>query len=528
MTKRPDYILGDIEYVLPSDGLPVSLWQEQARNYATWQSYFDGTALDKRSPSVADKPASEALLYPLKINLPKISCLTHANAFVGDCNLPTVIDFNAVPIARPSQKITALSQQRAAFCDWLWNRVWGQSLADTKVLAGALDMAVYGGQVWKLQYTTRRSPPVLMRQVPVEYFFPIWDDTDYHELAAAILAYEINVAMARAKYGVKLPQHGDSDNVLYVEYWTRERVVSYVGEEVRAFEDGTPMDFPNPFVDGFTGQGLIPFEYIPRRRASEFYGLSLIDDLVGLTKEINLRAADFGDAISDASHAIRWIRNYAKSGRGLEIDRNGFLNLGMGLASMGAPEVGVLEQPGLPSGSMEFMDFMLRLLRGAAFTPPVAFGEDEGSQRSALTIASRMWPLIQDTNAARIHFNAGMVSLFRKILFILDSAPVRNNAYLSGERIPESLGGARDILNDVRMWVKFAPVQPRDRQEMVAEIINLYGAGLITRERAVRLLGWAEDPLAEVEQLEAEERQHQEQQAAQTDPGKQRGDKNGR
>jgi hypothetical protein len=52
----------------------------------------------------------------------------------------------------------------------------------------------------------------------------------------------------------------------------------------------------------------------------------------------------------------------------------------------------------------------------AAFTSPIAFGEDEGSQWSGVTLVLRLWPLLQQVKTTRVYWRSNLYSMHRKIL----------------------------------------------------------------------------------------------------------------
>ena len=67
----------------------------------------------------------------------------------------------------------------------------------------------------------------------------------------------------------------------------------------------------NPF-------GVVPMVYIPHIRTKGFYGESMIDGLEGIVKEINLRAGDYGDAVSEDAHVWLAMRNVNGTPRTIE------------------------------------------------------------------------------------------------------------------------------------------------------------------------------------------------------------------
>ena len=50
------------------------------------------------------------------------------------------------------------------------------------------------------------------------------------------------------------------------------------------------------------------------------------------------------------------------------------------------PRIDVVPAGDVPRGAFEYINFILDTSKMAAMTPPVAFGDDEGSQRSGITL----------------------------------------------------------------------------------------------------------------------------------------------
>jgi len=233
------------------------------------------------------------------------------------------------------------------------------------------------------------------------------------------------------------------------------------------YSDGQAMGGKNPF-------GLVPFQYIPRLRAGSFYGESLVKGLMGLQDEINARIADLGDAISGGVHGTRWVRNRPKGARGLRHDPHGFLDLGMPAGNHPPPEVGMLQPPDLPANSLELANKLIELFRQIAHTPPVAYGMDEGSQRSALTLAFRMFPFIAMVERYRRYWSWGFKAISRKALRIM--------------RV-KGLHGITEQHERQMLQVSWAPAIPRDREQLINETVLLLNSALRSPETALQKLG---------------------------------------
>jgi len=59
---------------------------------------------------------------------------------------------------------------------------------------------------------------------------------------------------------------------------------------------------------------------------------------------------------------------------------------------------------------------LLAHFRREVSVPAVAYGEDEGSQRSSLTLVTRMWPLVSHVKMERSFWTTGLHVLNNMIL----------------------------------------------------------------------------------------------------------------
>ena len=95
----------------------------------------------------------------------------------------------------------------------------------------------------------------------------------------------------------------------------------------------------------------------------------------------------------------------------------GFIDLGTGLGN-NTPEVHDVDRGQVPAKTFEFVSALVDFSRYSAMTPTVAFGEDEGSQRSRMTLVLRMWPMLQTAKANRTLIRSGLSRLAEKTFAI--------------------------------------------------------------------------------------------------------------
>jgi hypothetical protein len=152
-----------------------------------------------------------------------------------------------------------------------------------------------------------------------------------------------------------------------------------------------------------------PYVYIPHMRVGNFYGESLLHNKLGIAKEINSRFADVGDTLCPRR----------RSSRGLParpMSRYATLGHGQIIGDLGASYPGAPEAPKIffPQGgaftppAVQWAQELLSTARIESYTPPILYGQDEGSQRSALTLAVRMIPLVKHVQQERAFWSTAL------------------------------------------------------------------------------------------------------------------------
>jgi hypothetical protein len=179
----------------------------------------------------------------------------------------------------------------------------------------------------------------------------------------------------------------------------------------------------------------------------------------GVIKEMNLRFTDIGDAVSDDTHSelfLRGVRSSVKSVRLPSGRSANDLGAGTGLGTNEIPPDAFSVKTSVASAPMlAFGDKLEDIYRREAKHPAVADGEDEGSQRSSLTLTTRMLPLVQHVKLERINWTIGLVNLAKMILQVY--------------RV-KGVGGITEEDLACKPIIKWAPILPRDREELVNEV----------------------------------------------------------
>jgi hypothetical protein len=484
--------------------------------YSRWWSYYTGQVLDNTYADKAGDDGKKPLRWPARINLVRTACIAHAAATLGEFPDEQIIDFHVRHEEGYADKKTAAKTASAI------RRIWRESHADGLLLENALFNQVYGGQVWAARYDPHKSMQCRVEIIDPVAFTPTWSPTDYHRLIEVQVYYQMDSVAAQKHFNlqIKLP---DREDIGVREHWTEDRYEVYVGPgvekgnkqvtngdgQVARYADGTPMAGKNPFVNPATQQGVVPFEYIPRLRAGSFYGESLVAALMAAQDEVNERVADLGDGVAEAIHQVPYVRNRPEGVKGLTLSRRKFNNLGMAAPNQPPPEVGVLPPPQVQAVFLTFLEALRGFARLQTNTPAVAEGVDEGSQRSALTLAFRMWPLTSIVRFYRAFMGIGLCSFAEKCLLV------------AHVKAPTLVTAA--MLNNPNKFVNWAPMIPRDREQLVNEMVLRKQARLASRRHAVTSFGDVldvDEELAEIDKdVEAETASQGPQQEAPTDVG---------
>ncbi|NIV33082.1 MAG: phage portal protein [Anaerolineae bacterium] len=456
----------------PPDDFHNQLWQTQATVYEEMWDYFNGDVFDETLPNRQDD-----LKYPLGVNLFATACANHRATLFGEYN-DDVLTFRA-----RSKNVDSPQVETAL------DRIWRASSRNSLLLEAGLLGMILGGVVFRVIWHPMRKR-VFVRVVPADAFYPIWDPDDYHNVLECFIAYQTNGSTARRRFHVDV---SDDQAVLVVqEHWTPHFIDVTVDGEEAYWDAGHrfPMSGPNPFKDPQTGRGIIPVEYFPRDRAGSFYGIPLGRDALKMQNNYNSAMADLGDAVLEATHQYKFLRGRARGTKGLErLTRNGLNDLGVPAPGQKEPDVFTVAGGEIPPGTIDWMDGLLVLARAAMHTPPVAYGQDEGSQRSALTLAFRMWPLSSAVRATRGFWADSFKALNRKALIVA----ANKGGYNVQERMCE--------YDTLPVW---APMLPRDREGEVNEVVTRRAQGLISTYTAIEKLEdreteWVEEEVARIE-----------------------------
>lgn len=455
----------------------ISAWDVRSREIDGWWDWFTGKALEERDQSQPRNKAGEyPLKYPLQINPVRSAARLHAYALWGetqDTSEPLV------KITCQPKEDTDAARNLAAEADTAILDVEYENAARTQDLDMGLSIQSLGGMVMKVGWDP--TDINLPNGVRYEYYDPRsfhcrYRGKDYRNLWDAWIVLKISKETA-LMYGVQLKQDG-----VYREYWGRGEHWIKIDDKVALNFKGEPLEGANPF-------GFVPFIYVPHERANDFWGCSIVDaSVIGIALELNSRDADIGDYVRSGVNSSLWIANN-KSGypvrKTLE-DGQSIYHLGRSLGNEPSPQMGRVQAPQLPEGADKFSARLLESARTTMSTPDIAYGKEEGTQRSGVTLYSRMWPMLAHVLQERGYWTEGKTIRAEMTLKIL--------ATMKRHEISEKHLGLRKRAK----WFAMVPI---DRQQLVEEVIRRRQEDAISIELMVEKFGDAVDNKIEVQRI---------------------------
>jgi len=234
--------------------------------------------------------------------------------------------------------------------------------------------------------------------------------------------------------------------------------------------------------------------------------------LTGPQDEINNNIAHLSEGLADAMHQQPWIRNSAKGLQNVRsTDRTEWLNLGMTPFGGDPPELGRLEGAKIDQPMVDMvMEQMLQLAREHIGAPNVAWGRTESSIRSALVLAFMMKPYADLGRIYRTNASVALRNNLYNVMVMLNQ---------KSEFLSESLHVSTPMLKAALMHlrVKYAPILPQDRIDVVNEIVQRLSVSAISIERAIERLDGDEDLQDELKRIQQDQQRQQKMQQAQQD-----------
>lgn len=441
-------------------GFPLRQWGDQQARYRVYWEWYNGDTLSQKRTN--PETGEEEVMFPLQINTLRKICRNHAALLFGeapDSPVPLVLAGVA-----PKYKIDGSEPEEKDIkfgitCANIVNEVWEQSNGRAIQLEGGTLSQFLGGHVYQLVYDPEWDegiiPNLFLRSWPADFFLPVWSASNRLDLLEAYIVCRLEGRTAKIQYGYE----GNAAFVTYVEHWTKKTV--------SAFLDGAPItsnvlgekvlwqNHKNPFGD-------VPFFYIPHLREGSFFGSSHVVDIHGMIREYNERMADMADAIDDTLDRVVWVKNTQHVER--TVLPNGEEAFNLGLLAPGYnkdADAWTNDPPSFSAGLTDFPEQLFRQIRRETFNPPIADGEDEGSQRSGVTLDIRFWPATSHARAERVYWEVALNSIAKFILRTIDTQDLWGD--LGVPKPP-----AR-FLNKLQFSQQWHPQIPRDREAMINE-----------------------------------------------------------
>lgn len=475
------------------DGFPYDEWIKRKGEYEEQERWFTGDALDDQ-PELA-RSGTAADLYPMRINPIMSTVLKHAFILFGE------VEDDGRPLVWPKLMPGTESQKPfAEEAEEALNVLWWENAARSMMISNAILSQIYGGCIFKAAYApweSWRSIPIKIEAINPKNFIGYPDGGDPFRLSEAWFLRKVNGREAR-RWGLSGADLKDS--YWYVEHWTQDSFECLIDGKpaVKMTANGAKV------LGGENPYGFVPAVYIPHIRIVEFYGFNAFDHLKGYVKEMNRVMGDYGDAVNDDAHPTIAIRDV--QGR-IQMKR---INNWLEVVDLGSspnitgqerpPDMFEVRTPRASIAMNDLYDQVYSQYRRDAFIPAVADGEDEGSQRSALTLNTRFWPLTSHSGMERYYWTSGMDAfqpMLLKMMTIIKNAPLTK----------QHLG--------MRMKQKWASMLPRDREADVDEWVNRRIQGLGSIEHLLEQLGDVDDipeerdrilkDIEDVARIEAEE-----------------------
>lgn len=460
------------------DGFPYTTYEDQWEDYTRSERWFTGAAL-------SDQPEEKgkADLYPMRINPIISTVLKHAYVLFGE------VEEDARSLIVPKLQYDPKKEgakEAAEAAEEVLNMIWWENHGRAILIENAILSQIYGGCVFKATYVPwewdkyggMRSIPIRIESVNPKCFVGIPDASDNYKLLEAWVVKQIDIT--EAAYWGWNGEYFDPDYpiVWYTERWTpTEYEILIDGKPAVRMIEGNPvvMSGPNPF-------GFIPFVYIPHVRIGEFRGVNAYDHLVGMVKELNARWGDYGDAVNDDSHPAIFGANIQGSIQEKRVTSwFTYLDGGGSTGIAGNEPEPRMEQINQQRASPA-MDNMVKGIfqqyNRDASVPPVAYGEDEGSQRSGMTLEIRFWPLTSHAGIERYFWTPGMDTFHKMLMYMM----VKQNL-------------ADITIDQARMRIKekWGPYLPRDREAQVNEWAVRASNSIASIEHLIEMAGDVED-----------------------------------
>jgi hypothetical protein len=467
-------------------GFPYLRWIAQAQFYEVLHKWYSGEMLNEQLIDSATGIAVDK--YPIKINPLRGTSRKHVSALFGS-NIDSIA-FGGIPVTINATLKEAESERKQRL-DEAIQEVFNASGGGASFIQNGMMSQKYGGCVFHLSFNPENNVIQISVPSPRE-FIGIPYGTDYWRLREAWIVREISIEDAKA-YGVNNPK--ETQQYYYIEHWTEETYEIMV--------NGDPIKVAGFEAKGANPYGVVPMVYIPHMREEGFLGLPILTETIrGLILEMNLRWADVGDAVNDDTHGYVAVRNIRGSLKVTGVgDGKKIIDLGSmtGMGGEQNPDMFSVKTSSVAQPMLQYVRDLESLYRREAAHPAVADGEDEGSQRSSLTLTTRMFPLVSEAEMERVFWSIGLGKLVKIMLKIM--------------RV-KSLFSITEEDEKVNFLIKWNTMLPRDRDAIVNEAAIRSKNKLGSQKHLIGLFNDVDSIDDELAEIEKEAEAEQERQVA--------------
>lgn len=468
------------------EGFPRHIWQRQSTFYYDYWSWYTGEYLAEETDD--SDPKNPTYKYPLRINSVVDFSRKLTSVLFGEA--PDGPDPLVKTVVRPKTPLnggvpTEEAKKKATVIQNAVNEVWSSSGGRALQSENGLMQQFLGGCFFQFSWKGDERPdlliPIVVQNHPPDCVLPIWDPENPWRLIKCYVMYRIDNETAKTIYGVEeLTTPTTPGFSIYMQEWSEETYSIYINTKPYTDASGTTYkDLPNPF-------GEVPILYIPRFREGNYYGPSIVDEVRGLVLELNSRLADTGDALQDAVHRAIFTRDLGQDPVPIDLDEDGNLTaIDLGRTkplSDNPPDAFSINPPSISEALAHQPDKVWDYLLRAGSLGAVAYGEDEGSQRSGVTLEIRMWPLTSITRLMRTFWETGLNHGARQIAKMCIVKGVL-------EEIEPELEITLDDLKNMIFSQDWAGQIPRDRAQLVTEVLGRLGQNAISLDEALAAFG---------------------------------------
>ena len=454
-------------------------WALKREEYQGYRDAYDGSEWEEKTGKSDPDTGRQALRYPLQINPAAKVCRVHRAVMFGMRE-----DSSSLPVKTLVSANSGGTREEQMQLQEFYNAIWRHSQGAAMLEEAGLLLQIYGGHYFKVAWEFWN--PSLPYRIAVRslkspgWCLPIYDIYDPWHLLEAYIGYKIPAQVAKAKYGITT----DKKEVLYMEHWTRDTWKTTVDGQVPSMKwgDGEPQP-----LAGKNPWGLVPIVYIPHERDGGFYGKSLIDDTAGLSREINARMADEGDAVKQTAHRMLVLRNARSRGAikarkivssdGRVIDEA--IDIGDAPVVTGAknPDLIAVEAKGISPSAAGFSDSLWAEIRRQTDVAAIAMGDEDmgGGRVTGPVTAWRMFSSISHTMTERSAFSTGL-NMIAEIMSTIAIEREKSGAYkqlgIKGPGLPAN--AAQMKLKQI--W--YPPVPVENLQKIQAFTLRLQARGV--------------------------------------------------